>query len=198
MGAYSPTPLITPELKTEIETRVISPVLKTLAKEGHPYLGFLYAGLMIVGNTPYVLEFNCRLGDPETQVILPRVENDFVELLTAALKGELYKIDLVESRKSCVCVVMASKGYPEKYEKGKKIEGLDEAKKLEDVIIFHAGTTKEGDAFYTAGGRVLGVTALGKDIPSAIERAYQAVSLIKFEGAHYRRDIGKRYFKYIS
>lgn len=198
MGAYSPTPLITKDLRKEIEEKVISPVLKTLAKEGHPYLGFLYAGLMIVNHTPYVLEFNCRLGDPETQVILPRVENDFIELLDATLNGRLDKVDLVETEKACVCVVMASKGYPGSYEKGKEIKGLDKVKQLEDVIVFHAGTKKEGDAFYTAGGRVLGVTALDKDIPSAIKRAYQAVSLIHFDGAHYRKDIGQRYFKYLE
>ncbi len=198
MGAYSPTPLIDEELRKKIEEKVIAPVLKTLEKEGHPYLGFLYAGLMIVNKEPYVLEFNCRLGDPEAQVILPRVENDFLELVESALEGELGKIELREKKESAVCVVMASKGYPGKYEKGKKIEGLDKALEIPGVVVFHAGTKKVDGEFYTNGGRVLGVTALDKDIPSAIEKAYKAVSVINFEGAHYRKDIGKKAFKYLS
>ncbi len=198
MGAYSPTPLIDEELRKKIEEKVIAPVLKTLEKEGHPYLGFLYAGLMIIDKEPYVLEFNCRLGDPEAQVILPRVENDFLELVESALEGELGKIELREKKESAVCVVMASKGYPGKYEKGKKIEGLDKALEIPGVVVFHAGTKKVDGEFYTNGGRVLGVTALDKDIPSAIEKAYKAVSVIYFEGAHYRKDIGKKAFKYLS
>ena len=198
MGAYSPTPLIDLELRQKIEKKIIAPVLKTLEKEGHPYLGFLYAGLMIVNKEPYVLEFNCRLGDPEAQVILPRVENDFLEIIETALEGNLDKVELKERKEAAVCVVMASKGYPGKYEKGKKIEGLEKVSQIQDVIVFHAGTKKVNNEFYTSGGRVLGVTALDKDIPSAIEKAYKAVSLIHFEGAHYRKDIGKRVFKYLG
>lgn len=198
MGAYSPTPLIDEELRRKIEEKVIAPVLKTLEKEGHPYLGFLYAGLMIVDKEPYVLEFNCRLGDPEAQVILPRIENDFIEIIEAALKESLEKVNLIEKKEAAVCVVMASKGYPGKYEKGKKIEGLDRASQIPGVVIFHAGTKKVNGEFYTNGGRVLGVTALDKDIPSAIEKAYKAVSMIHFEGAHYRKDIGKKAFKYLG
>ncbi len=198
MGAYSPAPLITEELKKKIEEKVIFPIIKTFEKEGHPYLGFLYAGLMIVGKEPYVLEFNCRLGDPEAQVILPRIENDFLEVMSLALEGRFSDVEIREKAGAAVCVVMASKGYPGKYEKGKKIEGLEEVKKLSDVIVFHAGTKKVGDEFYTNGGRVLGVTALDKDIPSAIEKAYKAVSIIHFEGAQYRKDIGKKAFKYLK
>lgn len=198
MGAYSPTPLIDEELKKKIEEKIISPTLKALEKEGHPYLGFLYAGLMIVNKEPYVLEFNCRLGDPEAQVILPRIENDFLGIIEATIEGNLGKIDLREKEESAVCVVMASKGYPGKYEKGKKIEGLDKVLQIPGVIVFHAGTKKVNGEFYTSGGRVLGVTALDKDIPSAIEKAYKAVSMIHFEGAHYRKDIGKRAYKYLK
>ncbi len=198
MGAYSPAPLITQELRTKIEEKVIAPIIKTLEKEGHLYLGFLYAGLMIVNNEPYVLEFNCRLGDPEAQAILPRIDNDFLELVKLTIEGKLAEVHLKEKDGAAVCVVMASKGYPGKYEKGKKIEGLDKVSQMSDVIVFHAGTKKVGDEFYTNGGRVLGVTALDKDIPSAIEKAYKAVSLINFEGAHYRKDIGKKAFKYLK
>jgi len=198
MGAYSPTPLIDKELKEKIEEKIIKPTLKILEKEGHPYIGFLYAGLMIVNKEPYVLEFNCRLGDPEAQAILPRVESDFLEIIEMALEKNLNKIDLKEKGESAVCVVMASKGYPGKYEKGKKIEGLEKASQIPGVIIFHAGTKKINNEFYTNGGRVLGVTALDKDIPLAIEKAYKAVSMIYFEGAHYRKDIGKKAFKYLA
>ncbi len=198
MGAYSPTPLIDNKLKEKIETKVIAPLLRTLEKEGHPYIGFLYAGLMIVNKEPYVLEFNCRLGDPEAQAILPRIENDFLELIESTLEGNLDKIEIKEKDLPAICVVMASKGYPGKYEKGKKIEGLDKASQISNVIIFHAGTKKINNEFYTNGGRVLGVTALDKDIFSAIKRVYKAVSFIKFEGAHYRKDIGERVFKYLS
>jgi phosphoribosylamine--glycine ligase len=198
MGAYSPTPLIDQELKEKIEEKIIKPTLKILEKEGHPYIGFLYAGLMIVNKEPYVLEFNCRLGDPEAQAILPRVESDFLEIIEMALEKNLNKIDLKEKSESAVCVVMASKGYPGKYEKGKKIEGLEKASQIPGVIIFHAGTKKINNEFYTNGGRVLGVTALDKDIPLAIEKAYKAVSMIYFEGAHYRKDIGKKAFKYLA
>jgi phosphoribosylamine--glycine ligase len=198
MGAYSPTPLIDKELKEKIEEKIIKPTLKILEKEGHPYVGFLYAGLMIVNKEPYVLEFNCRLGDPEAQAILPRVENDFLEIIEMALEKNLNKIDLKEKSESAVCVVMASKGYPGKYEKGKKIEGLEKASQIPGVLIFHAGTKKINNEFYTNGGRVLGVTALDKNIPLAVEKAYKAVSMIYFEGAHYRKDIGKKAFKYLA
>lgn len=199
MGAYSPAPVITPQLKERIEREIIEPTLKTLAKEGHPYLGFLYAGLMIVDNKdPYILEFNCRLGDPEAQVILPRIGNDFLELIQLTFEGKLSKVEIEESSGAAVCVVMASKGYPGAYEKGKKIEGLERASQISGVIVFHAGTTKKNGEFYTSGGRVLGVTALDKDIPSAIEKAYKAVSLISFEGAHYRKDIGKKAYQHLK
>ncbi len=197
MGAYSPAPLVNEALRKKIEERIIAPILKTMKEEGHPYTGFLYAGLMISQGEPYVLEFNCRLGDPEAQAILPRIENDFLEMVEKALSGKLREYELKESSKACVCVVMASKGYPGSYEKGHIITGLDKVKEIEEVIVFHAGTKKEGDKFLTNGGRVLGVTALGETITEAIERAYKAVELIHFEGAHYRKDIGKKALKYL-
>jgi len=197
MGAYSPAPLVNEALRKKIEERIIAPILRTMKEEGHPYIGFLYAGLMISQGEPYVLEFNCRLGDPEAQAILPRIENDFLEMVEKALSGKLREYELKESSKACVCVVMASKGYPGSYEKGHIITGLEKVRDIKDVIVFHAGTKKEGDKFLTNGGRVLGVTALGETIPEAIERAYKAVELIHFEGAHYRKDIGKKALKYL-
>lgn len=197
MGAYSPAPLVNEALRKKIEERIIAPILRTMKEEGHPYIGFLYAGLMISQGEPYVLEFNCRLGDPEAQAILPRIENDFLEMVEKALTGKLRDYELKESSKACVCVVMASKGYPGSYEKGHIITGLEKVRDIKDVIVFHAGTKKEGDKFLTNGGRVLGITALGETIPEAIERAYKAVELIHFEGAHYRKDIGKKALKYL-
>lgn len=197
MGAYSPAPLANEVLRKKIEEKIIFPILRTMNEEGHPYQGFLYAGLMISEGEPYVLEFNCRLGDPEAQAILPRIENDFLEIIEKALEGNLKDYEIKESSKACVCVVMASRGYPGSYEKGKVITGLDKIKEIEDVIVFHAGTKKEGNKFLTNGGRVLGVTALGTTIPEAIERAYQAVSFIHFEGLQYRKDIGKKALKYL-
>ncbi len=196
MGAYSPTPLINQTLREKIEKKVIEPVLAVMREKGNPYVGFLYAGLMIANGEPYVLEFNCRLGDPEAQVILPRIKTDFLELVMAGLEGNLADFVLEESPEACVCVVMASKGYPGKYEKGKLITGIEKAEALPGVIVFHAGTKEEGGKFYTNGGRVLGVTALAPTLPEAINRAYEAVEKIQFEGAHYRRDIGHKAFKY--
>ncbi|MFN4197000.1 MAG: phosphoribosylamine--glycine ligase [Caldimicrobium sp.] len=197
MGAYSPALLIKEEIRKKIEERIIEPILKQLKAEGHPYLGFLYAGLMIQNGEPYVLEFNCRLGDPEAQAILLRIKGDFLELILHTLEGKLASYDLQEKDEAATCVVMASKGYPGTYEKGKEIKGLEEVKKLEDVIVFHAGTKKDDGKFFTNGGRVLGVTALGKDLKESIERAYEAVKVIYFEGAHYRKDIGHKALKYL-
>ncbi|MDM7202766.1 MAG: phosphoribosylamine--glycine ligase [Thermodesulfobacteriaceae bacterium] len=197
MGAYSPTPLITKPLKEKIEKKIIIPLLKTLKEIGHPYEGFLYAGLMIKDGEPYVLEFNCRLGDPEAQVILLRLDGDLLDLIEKTLTGKLSEVILKEREEAATCVVLASKGYPSQYETGKEIYGLEEVRKMKDVVVFHAGTKKIEGKYYTNGGRVLGVTALGKDIPSSIERAYEAVNLIHFEGAHFRKDIGRKALKYL-
>jgi len=192
MGAYSPAPVITGEMEASIMRKIIWPVMKGLRAEGIKYRGVLYAGLMIKGGSPYVLEFNCRLGDPETQPVLSRLNGDFVDIAFAILDGRLSDIEVRWRPEASVCVVLASRGYPGSYEKGKVITGLDEAKRQKDTFIFHAGTSFEGGNIVTSGGRVLGVTALGRDIKEARERAYRAAALIHFDGMHYRKDIAER------
>ncbi len=192
MGAYSPAPLVTPEMEKELISTVMVPAVKAMEAEGRPYKGVLYAGLMISEGQAKVLEFNCRFGDPETQPIMMRLEDDLFDVLMATVEGRLDGIRLKWSDRWSVCVVMASKGYPESYEKGKAIEGLGEAAKLRDVMVFHAGTALKDGHVVTSGGRVLGVTALGEDIKGAIERAYEAVGKISWDGAYFRRDIGRR------
>ncbi|MEK6958335.1 MAG: phosphoribosylamine--glycine ligase [archaeon] len=191
MGAYSPAPVVE-GLEKRIEKEVMLPVMKELAKRGAPYKGVLYAGLMIKGKDFKVLEFNARFGDPETQVVIPRLENDLVDVLEACIDGKLDKIDLKWREGSACCVVLASKGYPDKYEKGKIIEGLDNVKAFKDVFVFHAGTALKDGKILTSGGRVLGVTGLGKSIKEAIANAYTGVSQIDFEGMQFRADIGKK------
>lgn len=195
MGAYSPTPIITPKLKEEIIDSIMIPTVKAMEKEGRPYKGVLYAGLMITENGPKVLEYNCRFGDPETQPIMMRLRNDLVDVLSAAVEGKLNKVKLNCDNKLALCVVMTSKGYPGDYEKGKEIKGIEDATKLKDVVIFHAGTALNDTKLVTAGGRVLGVTAMGVGVKRAINKVYEAVSRIKWEGAHYRKDIGKKAIK---
>ncbi|MBI5327418.1 MAG: phosphoribosylamine--glycine ligase [Deltaproteobacteria bacterium] len=192
MGAYSPAPVITPKLKQEIMNSIMIPTVKALAKEGRPYKGILYAGLMITNDGPKVLEFNCRFGDPETQPIMMRLKNDLVDVLSAAVDGKLSKIKLNCDNRFAMCVVMSSKGYPGDYEKCKEIKGIDEAAKLKDVVVFHAGTAINDSTLVTAGGRVLGVTAMGVGVKRAINKAYAAVSRIQWDGAHYRKDIGEK------
>lgn len=191
MGTFSPNPIITSELEREIIDNVIKPTIKGLKQEGIVYKGILYAGLMIVNNRPYVLEFNCRFGDPETQVILPRLETDLLDVFMAIEEEKLNKVEVKWKPQSSLCVILASEGYPGKYKKGLPISGFDMVKGLKDVIVFHAGTKfNEEGRVVTNGGRVLGVTALGKDIKEARQKAYSAVELIHFEGMQYRKDIG--------
>jgi len=192
MGAYSPAPVLTPELQKNIMERVMLPAVRGMEKEGRPYKGILYAGLMMTKTGPKVLEFNCRFGDPETQPILMRLGSDLLEALLAAAKGNLDEVSLEWKKEAAVCVVMAAKGYPGEYLKGSEIKGLDMAALLPDTVVFHAGTTRRDGKVVTSGGRVLGVTALGADIKTAIENAYKAVALIDWEGAQYRTDIGKK------
>jgi phosphoribosylamine--glycine ligase len=161
-----------------------------MAKEGAPYTGVLYVGLMITREGPKVIEFNCRFGDPECQVIVPRLAGDLLALLHAAATGQGLPTTLAWSPQASVCVVMASGGYPGPYETGRPIAGVEAAAGLADVNVFHAGTALESGRLVTAGGRVLGVQALGDDVASAIRRAYAGVERIRFDGAHYRRDIG--------
>lgn len=195
MGAYSPAPVITDRVQSLIMEKVMAPALKGFNQEGIKYKGILYAGLMIKDETPYVLEFNCRLGDPEAQPVLSRLETDLMDIAFAITDERLSDISLKWKTEASVCVVLASKGYPGTYEKGKPIRGIDEAMNMENVMVFHAGTAFKGNEVVTSGGRVLGVTALGANIKEAKERAYSAVEKIGFEGMHYRTDIADRAVK---
>lgn len=195
MGAYSPAPVITPELESVIMEKVMRPTVKGLQAEGIKYKGILYAGLMIKDNKPYTLEFNCRLGDPETQPVLSRLKTDLIDIALAIADERLSGINLEWKSDASVCIVAASKGYPGAYEKGKVIKGLDDAGKMDDIVVFHAGTSFNKNKLVTAGGRVLGVTALGKDIKDAKEKAYKAIEKIHFSGMHYRKDIADRAIK---
>jgi len=195
MGAYSPAPVVTEDMMNHITREILVPVVDGMNRNGTPYKGVLYAGLMITGGGPRVLEFNVRFGDPETQPILARLKSDLLEVLLAVCDGTLDRITLEWDQRPAVCVVMASGGYPGDYEKGKKIVGLEEAQQLEDVIVFHAGTKDMNGDIVTNGGRVLGVTALGQTIRDAKERAYRAVDKIKFDGAYCRRDIADKAIK---
>jgi phosphoribosylamine--glycine ligase len=193
MGAYSPTPLITPQLLDEIIEKVLVPTVHTMKREGRPFRGILYAGLMITGQGPKVLEFNVRFGDPEAQPVLMRLESDLAEVLLAAAEGRLKKLAPLEwDPRPAVSVVMAAEGYPGPYKKGHPIRGLEEAGRIPDVKVFHAGTARLGDQVVTDGGRVLGVTALGNSIADAKLRAYQAVKCIRWEGAWCRKDISDK------
>jgi phosphoribosylamine--glycine ligase len=196
MGAYSPAPIVSKELFKEVIDKIIYRAIDGLAKEGIEYKGVLYAGIMLTKDGPKALEFNVRFGDPETQAILPRLRSDLLEVMLATSESKLNKISglggLSWETRACVCVVMASGGYPGNYENGKEISGLEEAAKMQDVVVFHAGTTKEKGKYLTSGGRVLGVTGLGSTIAEAINRSYQAAGKISFAGAHYRKDIGRK------
>jgi phosphoribosylamine---glycine ligase len=189
MGAFSPANNWNARLQSQFEKEIMRTLLDGLAKEGVVYRGLLYPGLMMTSDGPRVLEFNCRFGDPETQALLPRMKSDLLPLLEATIDGKINKCSIEWDERASVTVVLASAGYPGKYETGKKISGLDEAAKLEGVQVFHAGTKSENGEIVTVGGRVLAVTALGSTIAAARERAYEAVARIHFDGCHYRRDI---------
>ena len=195
MGAYSPTPVINEEVERRIRKEIVERVIKGLKEEGIYYRGFLYAGLMITKEGPKVLEFNVRLGDPEAQPILMRIKNDFLQTLLDFYEGK--DVSIEEDDRYTLDVVLASRGYPEKPETGKIIHGLEYLKKMEDVVVFHAGTKKEGDFVVTSGGRVLNVCAYGKTLKEAKEKAYEAIRYLCFEGMHYRKDIGDKAFKYL-
>ena len=193
MGAYSPAPVITPELHNYVMNHVVYPTVNGMADIGSPFKGVLYVGLMITDTGPKVLEFNCRFGDPEAQVLLPRLKSDLVPLLMACIDGTLAQhTDVQWHDEAAACVVMASGGYPDPYETGEVITGLEDADAIEGVTVFHAGTKQEGANIVTAGGRVLGVTAVAGGLHDAIQRAYQGVSAIHFDKAHARSDIGYR------
>lgn len=195
MGAYSPAPVITKDMEEVIMEKVMWPVMRGLKSEGIRYKGILYAGLMIRDNTPYVLEFNCRLGDPETQPVLSRLDTDLVDIAFGITDEKLSDIEIKWKPDASVCIVIASKGYPGTYEKGKVITGLNGIKDQKDVFVFHAGTSFDNSNIVTSGGRVLGVTALGYDIKEARDKAYKAIEGINFDGMHFRKDIAYRALK---
>lgn len=192
MGAFAPSPVYTPDIARVVEKEILKKTIDAMKRENRPYKGVLYAGLMITSKGPKVLEFNCRFGDPETQAVLPLLESDLVPVMQAVIDSRLDEAEIRWKDKKAVCVIMASGGYPRKYEKGFKITGIEEAEKIEGITVFHAGTAKEGDSIVTAGGRVLGVTALGDNLDSAARLAYKGVEKISFKGAHYRKDIGRK------
>ncbi len=195
MGAYSTSSIIDEQMSQWLVQHVARPVVAGMKQEGAEYKGVLYCGLMMTARGPMVLEFNCRFGDPETQPLMMRMESDLVEAIEASIEGRVSDGDFKWSPDATVCVVMASGGYPGTFEAGKKIMGLEEAARMPDVKVFHAGTTRHDGACFTAGGRVLGVTAKGPDLKTALDRAYAATAKIGFEGAHYRKDIGAKGLK---
>ena len=191
MGTISPSPFYTDEMAKVCMDTIFLPTMKAMNAEGRKFKGCLYFGLMLTPDGPKVIEYNCRFGDPETQVVLPRLETDLADIIEAIADERLGELDIRWSEEACACVIMASGGYPGSYEKGRLITGLDENGQAEGVTVIHAGTKLEGGRFYTAGGRVLGVTAKGKDLQEALDRAYAAAGKISFDGAFYRKDIGK-------
>ena len=192
MGAYSPAPVITEALQQRILTDIVEPTIRGMAARGMPYRGVLYTGLMIVEGDPFVVEYNVRFGDPETQPLLVRLDEDLLPLLADAAQGTLEDRPLAITPEAAVCVVMASDGYPGAYRKGLPIDGLEQAAAMEQTWVFHAGTARQADQITTDGGRVLGVTARGASVATAIERAYHTLSQISWPGVQYRRDIGHR------
>ena len=192
MGAYSPAPVFTPELQKQVEETILKPTVAAMRDKDCNYRGVLYAGLMITDDGPKVLEFNCRFGDPETQPLMMRLQSDIVPALKACAEGTLDEVSLEWRKEAAVCVVMTAEGYPGVYEKGQVISGLDQAGQVPGVTVFHAGTDMPGSDIVTQGGRVLGVTALGADIKTAVESAYRGVDCIHWDGVHFRKDIGYR------
>lgn len=198
MGAYAPAPVVSGDLLKRIEKEIVVPTLNGMRAEGKAYKGCLYVGLMMTKEGPKVVEFNCRLGDPEAQVVLPLIDGDLFDILSACASNSLHTIDLRFHEASAVCVVMASRGYPDAYETGKPIEGLDAVLSDDGIVVFHAGTKKENGKTVSSGGRVLGVTAIGygHDLEGTIAAAYTAVKKITFDGAYYRSDIGIKGLKH--
>ena len=195
MGTIAPNPLYTPEIAAECMEKIFKPTIKAMSESGRPFKGCLYFGLMLTPAGAKVVEYNCRFGDPETQVVLPLLETDLVDIIEAIWEERLDALEIKWSESFCACVVIASGGYPEKYETGKVISGLDENGNAKGVQVYHAGTKLENGEFLTSGGRVLGVTATGDNLCAALDAAYSAAEKINFEKAHYRRDIGKRALK---
>lgn len=191
MGTISPNPYYTDELANECMETIFKPTIKAMELEGRPFKGCLYFGLMMTPNGPKVIEYNARFGDPEAQVVLPRLKTDLLDIVDAVIDGELDKLNIEWEDCCSACVVMASGGYPGSYKKGVEMFGMDENGQVEGATVYHAGTKYENGKFYTNGGRVLGVTAKGQTLDEALDKAYAAVEKISFDGAHYRRDIGR-------
>jgi len=197
MGAYSTDQIIDSGMRDWLVTHIAKPVVAGMKAEGAEYKGILYCGIMMTARGPMVLEFNCRFGDPETQPILMRLESDLLEAIEASIDGRVSEGDFRWTREPAVCVVMSSGGYPGSFEAGKIITGIEDADRIFGAKVFHAGTNQRDGAYYTSGGRVLGVTARGADLPEAVERAYDAVMKIRFDGMHYRKDIAARGLKHL-
>ncbi len=191
MGTVSPNPYYTEEVAAECMDKIFMPTINAMNQEGRTFKGCLYFGLMITPKGPKVIEYNCRFGDPETQVVLPRLKTDIIDIFEAINNGTLSELDIEWSEKACACVIMASGGYPKSYKKGVEITGLSSGQ-LDGVTVYHAGTKIENDKLVTSGGRVLGITALGDSLADALKKSYEAVENIHFDNAHYRKDIGKR------
>ncbi len=198
MGAYAPAPVITPEMSRFVEEKILIPAVKGLKAEGCHYSGVIYAGLMMTEKGPKVLEFNCRFGDPEAQVVIPMLKSDLVPILQAVVEGRLGEIKAEWLDNHAVCVVMASGGYPGSYQKGKEITGLENLKGKEGLFVFHAGTADNNGQIVTSGGRVLGVTGWADTLSQTLEKVYGAVEAVNFDGAHYRKDIGQKALKYLK
>lgn len=190
MGTISPNPYYTDAIAEECMNTIFLPTIEAMKREGRPFKGCLYFGLMITPDGPKVIEYNARFGDPETQVVLPRLKTDFVDIVMAVVEERLAELPIEWSDEACACVVMASGGYPGHYEKGIPIEGLDENGQVDGAVVYHAGTALRDGKFVTNGGRVLGVTATGETLPEALKKAYEAVGRIHWEGVHFRHDIG--------
>ncbi len=193
MGAYSPTPLSTDSIILKTEEKIIKPILEAMKSQGHPYKGFLYVGIMIVDGEPYVIEFNVRMGDPETQVVIPLLNSSLYKLLDDCVEGNLYHSQIDISNQTAVTVVLASEGYPNSYEKGMEIHGIED---IGEELVFHAGTIFEDGFFFASGGRVLNIIGFGDNLEEAISRTYRNVDKIKFKGKYFRKDIGRKGLNY--
>lgn len=198
MGSYSPSVYLNPELHQSIMNSIIIPTIQGLANEGREYKGVLYAGLILTKDGPKVLEFNSRFGDPETQAIIPRLQTNCIECFQATIEGRLQDVKLEWKKEACICVVLASYGYPDSYEIDKEISGLEKAKSLPSIILFHAGTKKLNNKIVTNGGRVLSITATAPSLSAAYQKAYEAINKIYFDGIHYRKDIGINAIEYLK
>ncbi len=195
MGTFSPSVFYTEEMNEECMKTIFQPTVDAMAKEGRPFVGILYFGLMLTKDGMKVIEYNARFGDPETQVVLPRLKTDLLEIMEACVDGKLADMNIEWYDNAAVCVVLASGGYPVEYEKGFEIKGLDEIKKYDDIVVFHAGTAEKDGKLVTNGGRVLGITGIGNDINEAIKTAYEGVEIVDFDKKHFRTDIGRKEYK---